>query len=208
MLFNGIFPRLLGTCMVLALCATTAAAQSDDTTLPRHTTTSTEINGVTRLENDPVIISLAPVTEPESVNPLKKPITSGREFFQGMMLSAIEARLGTPYRLGTSGPHRYDCSGFVWSVFRSAGLNFERTNARSLWGRFAPARGDERYQFGTLVFFNNLGHVGIVADGHGFYHASTSKGVVYSSFNDYWTSRIDGFRRVAVADEELAAAGE
>jgi hypothetical protein len=30
----------------------------------------------------------------------------------------------------------------------------------------------------------------------GFYHASRRHGVIYSTFNDYWLKRIDGFRRV------------
>ena len=115
------------------------------------------------------------------------------------MLSAIEERLGVPYRMGATGPYRYDCSGFVWSVFQQAGVAFERTSVRSFWHEFAPPTEDEKFKFGTLVFFNNLHHVGIVADENGFYHASTSRGVVYSRFDDYWTKRINGFRRVPVA---------
>jgi len=37
---------------------------------------------------------------------------------------------------------------------------------------------------------------GVVADEHGFYHASRRQGVIYSPFNEYWLKRIDGFRRV------------
>jgi cell wall-associated NlpC family hydrolase len=65
-----------------------------------------------------------------------------------------------------------------------------------MWTEFAPAREDEKFKFGTLVFFNRLGHVGIVADDKGFYHASRSHGVTYSPFSDYWMDRIDGFRRI------------
>jgi hypothetical protein len=36
-------------------------------------------------------------------------------------------------------------------------------------------------------------------DENGFYHASSSHGVVYSRFGDYWTKRISGFRRVPLA---------
>jgi cell wall-associated NlpC family hydrolase len=55
---------------------------------------------------------------------------------------------------------------------------------------------EEQFKFGTLVFFSGLRHVGVVADEHGFYHASRHHGVIYSEFNDYWVKRIDGFRRV------------
>jgi cell wall-associated NlpC family hydrolase len=69
--------------------------------------------------------------------------------------------------------------------------------------------GDERFKFGTLVFFNHLQHIGIVADADGFYHASSSKGVVYSRFGEYWTKRISGFRRVPLSTQSplLAASG-
>ena len=55
---------------------------------------------------------------------------------------------------------------------------------------------DEQYKFGTLVFFNGLGHMGIVVDEKGFYHASSSKGVTYSKFEGYWAKRIVGFRKI------------
>jgi len=65
-----------------------------------------------------------------------------------------------------------------------------------LYARFAPPTADEQYKFGTLVFFNGLSHVGVVADENGFYHASRRHGVVYAPFEGYWGKHIDGFRRV------------
>jgi cell wall-associated NlpC family hydrolase len=112
------------------------------------------------------------------------------------ILTAIEERIGVPYRLDTKRPYRSDSSDFVWSVFQQAGVNFERGSARDLWSQFQPVDGSDRYEFGTLVFFSNLHHVGIVVDENGFYHASTSRGVVYSRFDDYWTKRINGFRTI------------
>ncbi|MGQ0542556.1 MAG: C40 family peptidase [Blastocatellia bacterium] len=112
------------------------------------------------------------------------------------MLRGIQSRLGIPYLYGSTGPNRYDCSGFVWSVFNEAGVNFTRQSARSLWSMSVPVEGDERFKFGTLVFMNRLGHMGIVADENGFYHASSSKGITYSPFKGYWEKRIVGFRRL------------
>jgi peptidoglycan endopeptidase LytE len=113
-----------------------------------------------------------------------------------LLMQGIEARLGIPYRFGSSGPTRYDCSGFVWSVFNQAGINFERQTVRSLWAVSEPVEGDARFKFGTLVFLNGHGHIGIVADANGFYHASSSKGISYSTFAGYWEKRIVGFRRL------------
>jgi peptidoglycan endopeptidase LytE len=111
-------------------------------------------------------------------------------------MAAIDQRLGTPYRWGATGPTRYDCSGFVWAIYQATGINFERVSAANLFARFEPVPVEEQFKFGTLVFFSGLKHVGVVADEHGFYHASRRHGVIYSEFNDYWLKRIDGFRRV------------
>jgi cell wall-associated NlpC family hydrolase len=173
-----------------------------------QTTTSTSTDGRTRLEND---LSVAPKDDadedeagaPESVEGYAVPQNLGR--VERLMLAAIEERLGTPYRLGATGPNRFDCSGFVWSVFQQAGIGFERSAARSLWAEFAPPTPGEEYKFGTLVFFRNLHHIGIVADANGFFHASSSHGVMYSRFGDYWTKRITGFRRVPLSPSPLVA---
>jgi len=109
---------------------------------------------------------------------------------------AIKTRYGIRYRYGSSGPNTYDCSGFVWAAFQDAGLGFTRSSARTLWSQSIPVEGDERYKFGTLVFLNGLGHMGIVADENGFYHASSSKGITYSPFKGYWGARIVGFRKL------------
>jgi cell wall-associated NlpC family hydrolase len=109
---------------------------------------------------------------------------------------AIKSRYGLRYVYGSSGPNSYDCSGFVWSVFSEAGMPFTRSSARSLWAVSEPVTDDEKFKFGTLVFMNGLGHMGIVADENGFFHASTSKGITYSPFKGYWAKRIVGFRKL------------
>ncbi|MET0647252.1 MAG: C40 family peptidase [Pyrinomonadaceae bacterium] len=205
MSFCKLFPRPLAATFALSLLALSAQAQT--ATRPRQataaepTTVTTEPQGRTRLENDIFVVESAPEgeVEPEASKPQFGVPTAKFGFVERTMLAAIEERLGVPYRMGTEGPYRYDCSGFVWSVFQQAGVAFERTSARTLWNDFAPPTAEEKYKFGTLVFFNNLHHVGIVADENGFYHASTSRGVVYSRFDDYWTKRLSGFRRVPLA---------
>ena len=135
--------------------------------------------------------------------PLNAPSSSaGRMAYSSsasaIIMHGIQSRLGIPYLYGSAGPNRYDCSGFVWSVFRDAGIDFERSSARTLWAASVPVEGDDRYKFGTLVFLNGLGHMGIVADENGFYHASSSKGITYSTFKGYWEKRIVGFRKLPV----------
>ncbi len=118
--------------------------------------------------------------------------------FNQRLMGAMQSKIGLVYRYGSDGPNSYDCSGLIWSVFQNAGLDFTRTSASSYYRTFEPVSGDERYKFGTLVFFNGLGHVGIVIDENTFYHASQSKGVTFSKFAGYWEKRIVGFRRIPV----------
>ena len=134
----------------------------------------------------------------QPINPLPT-VSAARSYsmaFSQKLLSAIQLRLGIPYRYGSTGPNTYDCSGLVWSVFQESGFIFERTSAKTLWQNSLPVDGDDRFKFGTLVFFNGLAHIGIVVDDKGFYHASSSKGVTYSTFDGYWADRIVGYRRL------------
>jgi peptidoglycan endopeptidase LytE len=209
MSFCRLFPRPLAVCFALSLLAAAANAQS--ATRPRQAaqaTTTNETQGHDTLENDLVVVETAPdgEDEPEYAAPRFGAPSVAFGAVESTMLSAIEERLGTPYRMGTMGPNRYDCSGFVWSVFQQAGVAFERTPVRSLWQEFAVPTEDEKFKFGTLVFFNNLHHVGIVVDEKGFYHASTSHGVMYSRFDDYWTKRVSGFRRIPLVQSHALVA--
>jgi cell wall-associated NlpC family hydrolase len=142
-----------------------------------------------------------------SSSPAMGSLAAGRMVYSSgtsaMIMRGIQTRLGIPYLYGSTGPNRYDCSGFVWSVFRDAGIEFTRSSARTLWAASVPVEGDDRYKFGTLVFLNGLGHMGIVADENGFYHASSSKGITYSPFKGYWEKRIVGFRRLPIPSRPI-----
>jgi cell wall-associated NlpC family hydrolase len=202
MLIRKLVPCMLWACPMIALSMPAVSAQTGSLR-SRLVTNVTAPAGTNRLESDPVIVSLAstPIDDIEDSNSMAAgPAPRIPHFlrFDHLLSSAIDVRLGARYVWGAAGPGVFDCSGFVWSAFQSVGINFERGSARSLWSRFAPASPSEESRFGTLVFFNNLRHIGIVADAHGFYHASRRHGVVYSRFNDYWLARIDGFRRVPV----------
>lgn len=200
MIFKKLFPCALVACFALNLTLAKANAQTS-LDLPRQATTVSNFNGETALVNDFQIISEA---SPAAIKSAERMAASGALRFNQMLMGAIDSRLGSRYVWGAAGPYVFDCSGFVWSSFREIGINFTRVSARNLWVTFQPAREDERFQFGTLVFFNGLTHVGIVADENGFYHASRSKGVIYSPFNEYWLKRIDGFRRVPLPMPALA----
>lgn len=94
--------------------------------------------------------------------------------------------LGSAYVYGASGPNSFDCSGFVYYVFR----HFDVTLNRGATGQLSNGTAIERSQLrpGDLVFFFDgkvstpVSHVGIYIGGDEFIHASTnSYEVVISS---------------------------
>jgi cell wall-associated NlpC family hydrolase len=199
-----LFARVVLASLAVTILFTSAFAQ----TRPRVTAQGGDINEVSCSPDDLSLIAVASDSKPAweakpkptiDLAPSIGPSNSGFLKYEPTLMAAIDQRLGSRYRWGATGPNRFDCSGFVWSIFQASGINFERASARNLFARFEPAPAGQEFKFGTLVFFSGLTHVGVVADEHGFYHASRRHGVIYSEFNEYWLKRIDGFRRVPLA---------
>lgn len=108
---------------------------------------------------------------------------------------------GVRYRLGATGPNRFDCSGFTSYVFSKFGYKLNRVSREQVNNGKVIAKNE--LQPGDLVFFNGrraggsrIGHVGIVtaADNESetfeFIHASISQGVVVSkSTETYYDKR-------------------
>jgi cell wall-associated NlpC family hydrolase len=117
--------------------------------------------------------------------------------FSGVVRLALEHQ-GEPYVWGTAGPDRFDCSGLVWYVFKQLGVALPRTVA----GQYKAGRPipKDQLQPGDLVFFRNLGHVGIYIGNGQFVHAPhTGSYVRVESLNSpyrirsyYGASRIGG----------------
>src|SRR2546423_3784462 len=173
MSFCRVFPRLFAVCFVLSLFSLTTLAQQVPTRprragQDRQPTTPNRDDGRARLETD--LAADAPAQGEEDYEPGDSVegfvIPRDLGHVEREMLVAIDERLGTPYRMGATGPNRYDCSGFVWRVFQQAGVSFERSSARSLWREVAPPPQGGQFKFGPLGFFHNLHHIGILADAH------------------------------------------
>lgn len=121
-----------------------------------------------------------------------------RQKVNSLVYRAIIERLGLPWREGGTDERGYDCSGLVWRVYTEAGVSLTRSSTRQLWEELPAATAAESGEFGTLVFFNDLTHVGIVRDQWSFYHASSSLGVVRSFYSEYWGERVVGYRKVPI----------
>jgi cell wall-associated NlpC family hydrolase len=120
----------------------------------------------------------------------------------GTTIAAIAQRyLGYRYVWGGTSPATgFDCSGFVFYVYRQAGKYLPR----DLWGQLnaGPRISRNNLQPGDIVFFQNtyttgLSHNGIYLGGGRFIHAATERtGVIISRLDDpYWGPRYVGASR-------------
>lgn len=109
---------------------------------------------------------------------------------------AIQRNLGRPYVWGASGLKSFDCSGFVWRSLLDGGYLVKRTTARKMYHSLREADPAHPRTPGNLVFFDDLGHVGIVEDEDSFYHSATSKGTSRGAFPGYWDRLVTGYRSI------------
>jgi cell wall-associated NlpC family hydrolase len=116
--------------------------------------------------------------------------------------TVIQRHLGRPYVWGAAGIKSFDCSGFLWRVMYENGILTKRTTARKFYMMLQPVSEAEKWQFGTIVFFDNLKHVGIIDARDAFYHAQVSLGTNRSPMNSFWQRKIYGFRRFPASDKK------
>lgn len=122
--------------------------------------------------------------------------------------------IGVPYRIGTSSPKSFDCSGFTSYVYKNHGISLLRASRDQYTQGEKVAKSDLR--IGDLVFFTGrskngtVGHVGIVTEvdkdknSFKFVHARTRGVGVDDSKTAYYSSRYVGARRVLPAEETAA----
>lgn len=109
------------------------------------------------------------------------------------LIAEVSSWLGVPYRYGGFSRAGADCSGFVWTVFRSAyNLDLPRTTEEQAWHTRKLRR--RRLRVGDLVFFRTqsrwkISHVGIYLGNDKFIHASTSRGVIVSDLDEPYYAR-------------------
>jgi len=117
------------------------------------------------------------------------------------LMGIAKQKLGCPYVYGAAGSSSFDCSGFTSYTYRRMGYSLHRTADYQMQDGIVVAK--ENLQAGDLVFFRAPGspwlatHVGIYVGDNMFIHASTSRGVIYSSLNQsYYYGNYVGARRI------------
>lgn len=117
------------------------------------------------------------------------------------IVSIATQNRGAPYLYAGTTPDGFDCSGFVYFVFTSAGSSI----SRDIWEQYQAGShpGRSQLQPGDLVFFENtyvdgLSHNGIYLGNGRFIHAvDEDTGVAVSSLtDDYWATRWFGATRI------------
>ncbi|MCK9923583.1 bifunctional lytic transglycosylase/C40 family peptidase [Frankia sp. AgPm24] len=123
----------------------------------------------------------------------------------GVAIAFARQQLGKPYRLGATGPDRWDCSSLVQAAYRAAGITLPRTTYDQA-GQSGPsiAIGDvDRWQPGDLLFAagsdgtpDNPGHVGLYLGNRQVLHAPKTGDVVKIVTLDHY-EKVTGVTRPA-----------
>lgn len=120
------------------------------------------------------------------------------ETLSGLRENVVRASfdlLGKTYRNGGRGPDAFDCSGFVFYAYKSAGVVLPVTAEEQ--GRNGVEVSLRSILPGDLVVFKikREFHVGIMINEREFIHASRSRGVVIDDLSlPYWIKSLQGFR--------------
>ncbi|MEG2421631.1 MAG: SH3 domain-containing C40 family peptidase [Oscillospiraceae bacterium] len=121
-------------------------------------------------------------------------------------VSIAKQQLGKPYVSGAKGPNAFDCSGFVYYVYKQLGYQLNGGSSTQFRNYGTPVNSISDLQPGDLFFICNprysggniTSHVGIYIGGGQFIHASTSSNVTIDSiYANSYANYFVGGRRIA-----------
>ncbi len=100
--------------------------------------------------------------------------------------------VGCRYVRGGQGPRKFDCSGFVYYVYKNFGYSL-KPGARNQWSLLDQRVNKADLLPGDLLFYSNNGrasgifHVGIyIGDGQFVHAANSRKGLIVSDMSEAW----------------------
>lgn len=135
-------------------------------------------------------------TETASTEIENKVIPVGNLAKAQFLIEKASEHLGTRYRSGGTTSAGFDCSGLMFSTFKSLDITLPRSSHEM--ARYGTKIDKSQAQKGDLIFFATFGgsrvsHVGMVTevldDEIKFIHSSTSSGVIYSSTKERYYAR-------------------
>ena len=121
-----------------------------------------------------------------------------------LVIATASSNIGTKYKSGGTDSDGFDCSGLMFSSFKTIAITLPRTSSeQATYG----VKIDKKFaQKGDLIFFATNGsytisHVGLITEVSEndikFVHSSTSAGVIISSLNEeYYDKRFVQINRV------------
>jgi len=118
---------------------------------------------------------------------------NGHGSSRNSIVNTAKRYMGVKYKSGGTDPSGFDCSGYVYYVYKKNGYNIPRTSEKQYKKGIRISLRNAKP--GDLVFFNTSGnrisHVAIYIGNDTFIHApSTGKKVSFSSINNpYWKKR-------------------
>ena len=118
--------------------------------------------------------------------------------------SHAKSFIGTPYRYGGNSIDGIDCSSLIQQSYAKIGIKLPRTAQEQ--AKVGNKKGKSSVRPGDIVYFEfkqkreKWWHTGMVTYAEKgtikFVHASSSRGVVEDTYNDYYKKNTKYFRRV------------
>jgi cell wall-associated NlpC family hydrolase len=123
----------------------------------------------------------------------EKPLNTSRTSANEIIKTA-QNFLGVPHCMGGTTSKCMDCSGLLFTTFKTHGVEFARSSEEQ--ARYGKYIGDRsQLKRGDLVFFvrsyktnKYITHSGIYLGNNEFIHASSSQGVTVTSLSNSWWS--------------------
>ena len=105
--------------------------------------------------------------------------------------------MGMPYVWGSSDPNQggFDCSGFIYYVYKNNGFNISRSNVEGYWNAVQKISSP---QVGDMVFFQGTyksgpSHIGIYLGNGQFINANDSGIKIDNMNSSYWSKHFLGY---------------
>lgn len=121
-----------------------------------------------------------------------------------LVIATASSNIGTKYKSGGTDSDGFDCSGLMFSSFKTIAITLPRTSSEQ--ATYGVKIDKNSAQKGDLIFFATNGsytisHVGLITEVSEndikFVHSSTSAGVIISSLNEeYYDKRFVQINRV------------